>query len=141
MKSINKKNLFFLVRKDSYKKSEHLIKSFEYAFDGIIYCFRASLNFRIHLFFTFLVFLFAYLLKINQVEFLILIATVTSVLVLEILNTSIESLVDLVTERKFRKLAKIAKDCAAASVLLTSINSLFVAVYIFFPKIKLLINL
>jgi len=66
-------------------------------------------------------------------------STIFSVLILELINTAIESVVDLNVKRKFNKLAKISKDCSAASVLLASINSLFVAAFIFFPKIRILL--
>ena len=65
-------------------------------------------------------------------------STIMSVLILEILNTSIESIVDLVVKKEFSSLAKISKDTSAGAVLLASINSVIIAVYIFFPKIKLL---
>ena len=64
--------------------------------------------------------------------------TIFSVLILEILNTAIESLVDLVVKKKFSKLAKIAKDCSAGAVFLASINSVIIGLYLFIPKIKLL---
>ena len=70
---------------------------------------------------------------------MIIISTIFSVLILELLNTAIESLVDLNVKNKFDKLAKISKDCSAASVLLASFNSIFVAAFIFFPKIKLIL--
>ena len=79
-----------------------------------------------------------FLLQISQSNYVILIATIMSVLILEILNTSIESIVDLVVKKKFSSLAKISKDTSAGAVLLASINSVIIAVYIFVPKIKLL---
>ena len=69
---------------------------------------------------------------------MILLVTIFSVLILEILNTSIESLVDLVVKKKFSNLAKIAKDCSAGAVLLASINSVIIGICLFIPKIKLL---
>ncbi len=63
---------------------------------------------------------------------------ISFILILEILNTSIESIVDLVVKKEFSILAKISKDTSAGAVLLASINSVIIAVYIFVPKIKLL---
>ena len=80
----------------------------------------------------------SFLLKISLSNYVILIATIMSVLILEILNTSIESIVDLVVKKEFSILAKISKDTSAGAVLLASINSVIIAVYIFVPKIKLL---
>jgi len=79
-----------------------------------------------------------FLLQISLSNYVILIATIMSVLILEILNTSIESIVDLVVKKEFSSLAKISKDTSAGAVLLASINSVIIAVYIFVPKIKFL---
>ncbi len=123
-------------RKQSFQTSSNFYESLYYAFSGISYCFKYSSNFRIQIFCAAAILFAAYLLKLNSIETMVVIATIFSVLILEILNTSIESLVDLVVGQKFNKLAKTCKDCSAASVLIASINSLFIAAYIFFPKIK-----
>ena len=125
-------------RKESYKTSSNLLLSFKYAFSGISYVLRTSRNFKIQLIFTFASLVIGFLLKISLSNYVILIATILSVLILEILNTSIESIVDLVVKKEFSSLAKISKDTAAGAVLLASINSVIIAVYIFVPKIKLL---
>ena len=134
------KNYFFIKRKLSYKISKNIFLSFKYAFRGIFYCFKSERNFRVQFFLAILVLLISLIFKLNYFEYLILFSTVISVLILELLNTSIESLVDLVVSNKFRRLAQIAKDCAAGSVLLASINSILVACFIFIPKIKILIQ-
>ena len=61
--------------------------------------------------------------------------TVASVLVLELLNTSIEAVVDLAIGRRFHPLARIAKDCAAAAVMVAAIGSLLVAVLLLLPPL------
>ena len=125
-------------RQQSYKTSKNLLKSFKYAFHGIYYVIKTSRNFIIQLIFALTILIIAFLLKINTTNFVILIATIMSVLILEILNTSIESIVDLVVKKEFSSLAKISKDTSAAAVLLASINSVVIAIWIFVPKIKLL---
>ena len=125
-------------RIESYKTSSNLLKSFKYAFSGISYVLKTSRNFKIQLFFAVTSLMIGFLLQISQSNYLILIATIMSVLILEILNTSIESIVDLVVKKEFSSLAKIAKDTSAGAVLLASIYSVIIAVYIFVPKIKLL---
>ena len=125
-------------RKESYKTSSNVLKSFKYAFSGISYVLKTSRNFKIQLIFAVTSLMIGSLLQISQSNYVILIATVMSVLILEILNTSIESIVDLVVKKEFSGLAKISKDTSAGAVLLASINSVIIAVYIFFPKIKLL---
>ena len=122
----------------SYKTSSNLLKSFKYAFSGICYVLKTSRNFKIQLIFAVTILMIGFLLQISQSNYVILIATIMSVLILEILNTSIESIVDLVVKKEFSSLAKISKDTSAGAVLLASINSVIIAVYIFVPKIKLL---
>ena len=122
----------------SYKTSSNVLKSFKYAFSGISYVLKTSRNFKIQLTIAFLSLMIGVLLQISLSNYVILIATIMSVLILEILNTSIESIVDLVVKKEFSSLAKISKDTSAGAVLLASINSVIIAVYIFVPKIKLL---
>ena len=125
-------------RKESYKTSSNLLISFKYAFNGISYVLKTSRNFKIQLIFAVTTLMIGFLLQISQSNYVILIATIVSVLILEILNTSIESIVDLIVKKEFSSLAKISKDTSAGAVLLASINSVIIAVYIFVPKIKLL---
>ena len=125
-------------RKESYKTSKNVLMSFKYAFSGIYYVLKTSRNFKIQLIFAVISLMIGFLLQISQSNYVILIATIISVLILEILNTSIESIVDLVVKKEFSSLAKISKDTSAGAVLLASINSVIIALYIFFPKIKLL---
>ena len=125
-------------RIESYKTSSNVLKSFKYAFSGISYVLKTSRNFKIQLIFAFTSLMIGFLLQISQSNYVILIAAIMSVLILEILNTSLESIVDLVVKKEFSSLAKISKDTSAGAVLLASINSVIIAVYIFVPKIKLL---
>ena len=125
-------------RVESYKTSSNLLISFKYAFSGIIYVLKTSRNFKIQLIFALASLIIGFLLQISLSNYIVLITTIMSVLILEILNTSIESLVDLVVKKEFNSLAKISKDTSAGAVLLASINSVIIAVYIFVPKIKLL---
>ena len=125
-------------RIESYKTSSNVLKSFKYAFSGISYVLKTSRNFQIQLIFAVTSLIIGFLLQISQSNYVILIATIMSVLILEILNTSIESIVDLLMKKEFSSLAKISKDTSAGAVLLASINSVIIAVYIFVPKIKLL---
>jgi len=135
---MEKKSNSLTNRIDSYKTSSNLLKSFKYAFSGISYVLKTSRNFKIQLIFAVTSLMIGFLLQISQSNYVILIATIFSVLILEILNTSIESIVDLVVKKEFNSLAKISKDTSAGAVLLAAINSVIIAVYIFVPKIKLL---
>ena len=125
-------------RKESYKTSKNVVISFKFAFSGIFYVLKTSRNFKIQLLFALTSLMIGFLLQISLSNYVILVATIMSVLILEVLNTSIESIVDLVVKKEFRSLAKIAKDTSAGAVLLASINSVIIGLNLFLPKIKLL---
>ena len=125
-------------RTESYKTSSNILKSFKYAYKGIYYVLKTSRNFKIQLIFALISLIIGFLLQITLNKYMILIAAIMSVLILEILNTSIESLVDLVVKKEFNSLAKISKDTSAGAVLLASINSVIIGLYIFIPQIKFL---
>ena len=128
----------FKSKRRSYRTSKNVLISFRYAFNGIKYTFNNSRNFKAQFLFAFFSLILGYILQLDTNDYLILLVTIFSVLILEILNTSIESLVDLVVKKKFSNLAKIAKDCSAGAVLLASINSVIIGLCLFIPKIKLL---
>lgn len=108
--------------------------SFQHAFDGFIHVFKAHPNFRFHLFATFCAGFFGVYFRINTMEWLILVFTVNMVLVAEMINTAIESMVDLIT-MEHRQDAKIAKDVSAAMVLVSATFAIVVGMFIFLPKI------
>lgn len=68
--------------------------------------------------------------------------TLTSgaVLSMELLNTALESVVDLLVQQNYHELAKIAKDCAAGAVLVSAFVALMVAVFILLPPLLALIQ-
>ncbi len=81
-----------------------------------------------------LVIVLGFVLNLSSIEWAILIITIGLVLISEFINTSLEQIVDIVSPEKQEK-AKIAKDVAAASVLVSAIVSILVAVFLFLPKI------
>ena len=135
---MNSKAKLLEIRRNSYKTSKNVLISFRYAFRGIKYTFKNSRNFKIEVLFGLFSLIIGSILQLDKSDYLIMLGTIFSVLTLEIINTSIESLVDLVIKKKFSNLAKIAKDCSAGAVLLASINSVIIGLYLFIPKIKLL---
>ena len=108
--------------------------SFKHAFDGFVYAIRTQPNFRFHLLATIVVTLLGLYFSISPTEWLILIFTINTVLVAEMVNTSIEAMVDLITLER-RADAKVAKDVSAGMVLISATLSVVVALIIFLPKI------
>lgn len=110
------------------------VVSFKHAFEGIWYCIKTQPNFRFHLIATICVSLLGIYFHISREEWLILVFTINTVLVAEMLNTANESIVDLITEER-RQFAKVAKDVSSGMVLVSAILSVIVGLIIFLPKI------
>jgi diacylglycerol kinase (ATP) len=74
-------------------------------------------------------------LSLTPVETAVIILTCGVVLTMELINTALESVVDLAVEQTYHELAKIAKDCAAAAVLISAFISLSVAACLLLPPL------
>ncbi len=122
-------------RRGSWRIASDLPASFRYAAQGIVYGFLTQRNFRIHVCIGALVFGLGFYLKLTVNELAILVLTVAAVLVLELLNTAIEAVVDLAIGRRFHSLARVAKDCSAAAVLVASLSSLIIALLLLLPPL------
>ncbi len=111
-----------------------LTKSFKFAFDGIKVAVERGRNFRIQVGFAILAIILGFWLNISSDEWIDIFLIVNLVLILELINTSLESIVDMVSPEIHEK-AKIAKDVAAAAVLISSFTSLAIGTVVFLPKI------
>jgi diacylglycerol kinase (ATP) len=119
----------------SLQVATNLFASFGYAWQGISYAFRTQRNFRIHVFVGTLALSLAIWLHLDAVELAIISLTCGAVLALELVNTALESIVDLTVQQTYHELAKIAKDCAAAAVLISAMIAVSVAVCLLFPPL------
>ena len=115
-------------------KTKKLINSFKYAFQGIITSFKTERNMKIHVFIMLLVIIFGFVVNLNPVEWMIIITMIVIVISAELFNTSIETVVDMISPEKNEK-AKVAKDVAAGAVLVLAIGSVIIGFIIFLPKI------
>lgn len=108
--------------------------SFRHAFDGIFWAFTTQPNFRVHTSLAILAIVFGFILKVSYVEMTILVLAIVFGIGMEMVNTSIEAMTDLITSQ-YHEQAKIAKDVAAGMMLLVAIGTTVVAVLIFGPRI------
>lgn len=108
--------------------------SFKHAWDGLIWSLKTQPNYKIHLFLSILSIIGGFVLKISYYEFLMIIFLITVGLVVETINTSLEQTTDAI-DKKIREDIKIAKDVAAASMLIYAIGSFIIACIIFIPRI------
>ena len=122
-------------RVGAWKVAGDLPASFRYAAQGLAYGFSSQRNFRIHVFAGSIVFSLGLLLGLSADRLAVLVLTVAAVLVLELLNTATEAVVDLAIGRQFHPLARIAKDCAAAAVLVAALSSLLIALLLLVPPL------
>ncbi len=113
---------------------EKFLKGFYFAFNGIKYAFRTQLNFRIHGFLALIVIFLSYFLEIALYEWLWIIFAIALVLIVELINTAIETLVDLVSP-EFNVKAGLIKDISAAAVLIAAFFAVLIGFIILFPKI------
>lgn len=95
---------------------------------------RSEPNLSVHLLFGSIAIIFAYFLEFTNIEFAILTISVFSVIILELINTAIEKLVDMYST-KISDQARQIKDISAAVVLLSAISSIIIGVFLFLPKL------
>jgi diacylglycerol kinase (ATP) len=126
-------------RSESFQVAANLLLSFKYAGQGVVYAFRTQRNFRIHLLIGAIALGLGIYLQISAIAYAVISLTICLVLVLELLNTALEAVVDLTVGREFHQLAKIAKDCAAGAVLIAAITALVVAGVLLIPRIVMAI--
>lgn len=111
-----------------------ITESFGYAFEGIRTGIRNERNMKIHCLAIIFVTLAGTLFQITAVQWCICLLLFALVASLELVNTAVEAVVDLVTEDK-KPLAKIAKDTAAGAVLFAAIISVIIGCIIFLPYV------
>lgn len=112
------------------QRTKKIINSFKYAFCGIGQSFKTERNMKIHILIMILVIIAGFICKISRIEWIICIILFAIVISAELMNTAIETVVDMITKEK-REDAKIAKDVAAGGVLVTAIASAIIGVLIF----------
>ncbi|HHT38819.1 MAG TPA: diacylglycerol kinase family protein [Mollicutes bacterium] len=113
---------------------KRFINSFKYSFDGLAYAIKNEQSILIMVIFLITVILGGWFFNITLLEWFIILFAIGLVLGTELLNTSIEATIDLISP-KIHPLAKIAKDTASASVFVYSTIAFIIGCLIFVPKI------
>lgn len=106
-------------------------RSFHHAFEGIIYATRTQRNMRLHLIAAVLVLVATLFLHVGRPYVIGIVLAVAVVIAVELLNTSVEAIVDLVSPEHHR-LAQIAKDAAAGAVLVVAFAAAVVGYLTFY---------
>ena len=110
------------------------IASVNHAFEGIVHAFKTEGNMRIHDVVAILVVIASILTYATRYEMIALSITIAFVFFAEMINTAVEAVVDLVTD-KYHEFAKVAKNVAAGAVLIAALNALIVGYLVFYRKI------
>ena len=122
------------MKKDDHKmKNDNFFEAWGNATNGIIYSATTQRNIRIQLVLAVIVMVLSLFYGLNTAEFLCLLFAVFMVIFAELINTAIETVVDLFVDVYHPK-AKIAKDVAAGAVVLAACNALVVGYFIFFKE-------
>ena len=110
------------------------VKSFQYAFEGWWYVLRTQHNAWIHAVISFAVLGMGFWLKLSTQDWAIIILAMMAVWMAEFMNTALEALVDMASP-EFHPLAKVAKDVAAAAVLVGALGAVLVGFLIMGPPL------
>jgi diacylglycerol kinase (ATP) len=116
-------------------KPKSWFQSANLAIEGIIYAVKTQRHMRYHLYAAVAALILSLVLNISRTEFIMLCMAIVLVLVTEMLNTAIETTVDMISE-EYHPRAKLAKDIAAGVVLIASIGALTLAYLILYPAFK-----
>ena len=115
------------------------IASFRFALNGIKILLKEEHNARIHLVISGLVLLGGFFFQLNLTEWLMVTITIGFVFAMELINSAIENLADVISPDKDDRIKRI-KDLAAAAVLFSAFISVVVGLIIFLPKILNLVS-
>jgi diacylglycerol kinase (ATP) len=111
------------------------LKSANFAVEGVLHAAKTQRHVRYHFFSAAAVLLLSYMLGVSRIEFLIISLAVIVVLLAELFNTAIESIVDIVSPGHSEK-ARIAKDISAGAVLVTAFGAVVIGYIILFPYLE-----
>lgn len=123
----------------AYKVAHNLLVSFKYAGSGLTYAFITQRNFRIHSCISLTVLILGLLLGLSPVELSVIALTSALVMAMELVNTALESVVDLTVGNEYHELARIAKDCAAGAVLMLAFAAVAIAGFLLLPALVALL--
>lgn len=113
-------------------------QSLSFAINGIKIATKYNRNIRIHFIIAILVFLSCFILKMPMSDVAIIGMIILLVISVELINTAIEEIVDLVT-KDYKEEAKIAKDVSAGMVLIVAVGSIAVGFLVFTPHVLKLV--
>ena len=134
-----KKYLAFLAFKLSSMSFSKIYRSFKHAWRGLVYTFRYELSFKIQTVFAAITLIASFYFPLKSSERIVIILLVALVLILELVNSVLERILDLFRPR-INESSKFIKDIMAGAVLLAAIVALVLGLTIFLPYIRARFN-
>ncbi len=122
------------ISRDELKKKgfKRFLMSWKNSFDGWAYAYKNEQSMLIHAVCTILTIILGIVFKIKFSEWAIMFIALGFILGMELINTAIEAVVDLVT-LEIHPLAKIAKDCGSAATLTATLVAMVISLFVFGP--------
>lgn len=126
-------------KKDKRLYNKNFIQAWNNATNGILYSINTQTNIRKQLILGAMVLVLSLFYDFSTVEFLCIVFAIFFVIFAEMINTAIETVVDLYVDVYHPK-AKIAKDVAAGAVIISAVNAVIVAYFLFFNETTVVIG-
>lgn len=127
-------------KSSKYWANPNRLTSFKVVKEGIRVMWKEEINFRIHLLISGTVIFLGFVVGVDLEEWKWLLLLIGLVITLEVVNTALETLVDLCVGEKWHPLAKRAKDLSALAVFIMAIMSVIIGGMIFLPRLLELIR-
>lgn len=113
---------------------KRILKSFKFSFDGLKYAYLHEQSLLLHVIVMTIIIAFGIVFEITPIQWVITLVMGALILVTELFNTSIEAVVDMVTD-EYHPLAKVAKDTASAACFVADMVALGMWLVVFVPKV------
>jgi len=114
------------VNTEGERRQTSLLRSFNHAFQGLVFAARSQRNMRVHMVLALAVLVAGVFLNLTRLQLVVIFVAVAFVFITELINSAVEMVVDMITS-EFDPRAKAAKDMAPGAVLVAAANALVVA--------------
>jgi diacylglycerol kinase (ATP) len=121
------------MNKDTKFSIHSRLKSFQYAFDGLVLFFKTEHNAWLHLVCTICVVILTLSVKVSNSEVIALVIAIALVWITEMINTCIEKAMDMIS-KEYDVRIKVIKDISAGAVLVAAAAALIIGLFVFIPK-------
>lgn len=124
----------------SFHKANTFLESARYAIDGIVLAVRTQKNVQRMCLICVFVIILSFIFQLNQIEWIVIVFSFSLAISAEMINTTIETVIDSCYGDNYSLVAKQAKDYAAGAVLIISLGDVVVGLLIFVPKALLMLG-